>query len=356
MPRHRRRRRDRQGIGGEGHRPVDRSEPVALLLDRAIDVGDGTLAWIGLEHDPNRNRWTYGPLGAGLTGQAGIGLALATVAALAADAPAGCAAAARAALLGSVQRIGRGDSGAADAFGGPAGVLYATAVAARLLNDAVLLDAARSLVDPCLVAARRNQPSIVIDGAAGAILALLQLPDTAAVADALTELAELTELTQHAPADVDAPDSWSASLPSRSFGIALGRHRLAGIREPDGENPGGGRTMPAPVHPGDQIACATMHPPHAPNGQVSADASLRELLDHAALAQAAVQSSPDESWVARRDRVVDVVMTRRARIGRWAAPLITPDAALLSGVHGMAALSMLCADLGPAVPIARALT
>jgi hypothetical protein len=99
-----------------------------------------------------------------------------------------------------------------------------------------------------------------------------------------------------------------------------------------------------------------MDPPHAPNGQVSADASLRELLDHAALAQAAVQSSPDESWVARRDRVVDVVMTRRARTGRWAAPLITPDAALLSGVHGMAALSMLCADLGPAVPIARALT
>ena len=115
-----------------------RSCPAARPRDRGPRRDGG---WIGLEHDPNRNRWTYGRLSAGLTGQAGIGLALATVAARAADPPPGARPLARAALLGSVERIGPGHRGPADAFGGPAGVLYAAAVAARLLDDAILLRA-----------------------------------------------------------------------------------------------------------------------------------------------------------------------------------------------------------------------
>ncbi|HZM67638.1 MAG TPA: DUF4135 domain-containing protein [Nakamurella sp.] len=344
---------------------VDRTEPVALLLDRAIDVGDDTLGWIGLEHDPNRNRWTYGRLSAGLTGQAGIGLALATVAASgaapAAGFPTGCAAAARAALLGSVQRIGRGERGPADAFSGPAGVLYAAAVAARLLGDADLLDAARSLVVPCLRAARRNQPSVVIDGAAGAILALLQLPQDAATADALAELTELTELAENldtaTPDDVDPPDPWSASLPSRAFGVALARHQLA-RHQPAGHRPTGNTTteLPVPAGPGDEIACATVHSPVPPTGPLPVGTDLRTLLDQGVLAQAAFNSSRDPAWAARRDRVVDALVTGRERTGRWAAPLIAPDTALLSPIHGMAALAVLCTDLGPELPIARALT
>lgn len=59
---------------------------------------------------------------------------------------------------------------------------------------------------------------------------------------------------------------------------------------------------------------------------------------------------------------------RRHRTGRWAGPLIAPDATYPSPVHGLAALAALFADLDPGtdpgtdaqiradVPIARALT
>jgi hypothetical protein len=330
---------------------VDRTEPVALLLDRAIEGRAGTLGWVGLEHDPNRNRWTYGRLSPGLTGQAGIGLALATVAASAADQPAGCGAAARAALLDSVQRIGRGDQGPADAFGGPAGVLYAAAVAARLLDDPGLLDAARSLLAPCLRAARRDQPSVVIDGAAGAILALLALPPDAATDDAHTELLELTRRST-AAVDLDPPDAWSMSLPSRAAGIALARHRLAGVRTPGKLSP----ELPTAGHPGDEIADATVHPPQQPNRPLPPDAGLRTLLDEIALAQVAVRAGGGAAWTARREQLIDGVLTRRAVTGRWAAPLLAPDAALVSPFHGLAALAVLFAEPAPDVPMVRTLT
>jgi hypothetical protein len=352
-----------------GHTGLDR-EPVALLLDRAIDVGDGTLAWIGLEHDPNRNRWTFGRMSAGLLGQAGIGLALAMAAgptagssAVHTEPPAGCAAAARAALLGSVDRMGRGDQGPADAFSGPAGVLYAAAVAARLLGDVALLDAARSLVVSCLRAARRNEPSLVIDGTAGAILALLQLPEDAAVADALSELADLNdladpnelaevdELAELQQEDVDAPDCWSASLPSRAWGAGLARHRLARVR------PSSKRlALPIPISPGDAIASATLAPPVWSGQDVPTTATLRTLLDQGVLAQAALRFGDDDRWAVRRDRIRATIAGRRAAGGRWSAPLLAPDSAWLSAVHGLPALAMLCADPGPDHPIARALT
>ncbi len=336
---------------------IDPYEPVALLLDRAIERDDGTATWIGLEHDPNRNRWTYGRMSAGLTGQAGIGLALATVAARAADPPAGCAAVARAALLGSVDRVGSGDRGPADAFGGPSGVLYAAAVAARLLDDAVLLDAARSLIAPCLSAARRAEPSIVIDGTAGAILALLQLPEDTAAAVALTELADLTKLPP-ADSEVDAPDSWSASLPSRAYGTALARYRLAQVRPEHAGPP----DLPVPAGPGDAIAGATVghrvdpvNPvdPGDRDEPVPVDASLRVLLDHAELAHAALHSGADGGWAERRDRLIEMILTRRARTGRWCAPLLAPDSTLLSPIHGIAALATLCIDVRRDVSSAR---
>lgn len=348
-----------------GGAAVDLTEPVAALLDRAIVSGTGAPAWVGLEHDPNRNRWTYGRLGAGLTGQAGIGLALATVAAgrpadrLGAD----CAAVARGALLGSVDRIGPGEIGPADAFTGPAGVLYAAAVAGRLLSDGELVDAARSLVGPSLVAARRDQPSFVVDAAAGAVLALLQLPPDDAVAEALAEAARL--LDRPAPdGDLDTPDCWSRSLPSRAFGTALARHRLA-AREPDAERRPAPR-FPEPTGAGDRIAAATVRPPAPPSDPVPAEESLRVLLDRAALARAARRAGGDPAWVTHLTAVRRALADRRHRTGRWTGPAIAPDATQISPVHGLAALAVLfagatpdlAADLAPdvAVPIARALT
>lgn len=333
---------------------IDRHELVTLLLDRAIEIGDGTLAWIGLEHDPNRNRWHYGKMSPGLTGQAGIALALATVAA-GKSLPAGavgtrtvskadCAAAARAALLGSVLRIGSGNLGSADGFGGPAGVLYASAAAARLLDDSTLLDAARTLIVPSLRAARRNRPSMVIDGRAGAILALLQLPEDAAVADALSELAGLGDDIP----EVDGPDRWSLSLPSRTFGAALAVRRLARAR--------GGTDLPAlPVAagPGDRIAWVTEYPAAATNDQRPADDGLWTLLDDAHLAQARSRGAGSSDT---GQRALGRIVSRRARTGRWAAPLLAPDSVLLSPIHGIAALAVLCTAAGPDVPIVRALT
>ena len=341
----------RPSLEARSVREPDNTEPVALLLDRVIELDDGAVAWIGLEHDPNRNRWTYGRMSAGLTGQAGIGLALATVAARAADPPAGSAAVARAAVLGSVARVGLGNRGPADAFGGPAGVLYAAAVVARLLDDAVLLDAARSLVAPCLSAARRAEPSIVIDGTAGAILALLQLPEDPAVADTLTELAELADLPP-IDADVDAADSWSASLPSRTYGTALARCRLAQIRPERVSLP----DLPTPTGPGDAIAAATIRHPVDLDEPAMVDASLRVLLDQAELAGAALRRGANGGWAERRDRLIEMLLTRRAATGRWCAPLLAPDPTLLSPIHGIAALATLCTDVGRDVPSIRTLT
>lgn len=350
----------RRRTGEDPAEPVDLAEPVALLLDRAIDPGDGTVSWIGLEHDPNHNRWAYGRLRAGLTGQAGVGLALATVGSQSAmpstRLTADCAAAARAALLGSVQRVGAGTIGPSDAFGGPAGVLYAAAVGGRLLGDRVLLDGARSLIEPCLLAARRNQPSLVIDGAAGAVLALLQLPQDGAVADALTELGTLLERTEPAT-ETDVPDRWAASLPSRALGTALARHRLSLLRP--SERTGHVAEPPVAILPGDEIAVAAMHPPLAPTRPIPADPSLRELLDHAALAQAALHFGGCPAWAVRRADIVGVLVERR-RVGRWAGPLIAPDTTLLSPIHGLAALAALFSacdtNSGREVPIVRALS
>ena len=335
-----------------GPAELDPPTPAEALLRRAIEVGDGTLAWIGLEHDPNRNRWTYGRLGAGLTGQAGIGLALAG-AAIAAPAIASAgrqttyAAAARAALLGSVQQVRTGASGPADAFGGPAGVLYAAAAAGRLLGDQTLIDAARSLILPCLRAARRDEPSLVIDGTAGAILALLQLPEDAAVADALTELADLR--TTEAPSD--APDEWSRSLPSRSWGTALAELRLARARGQDVQ----AVRLPTCRGAGDAIADAAERAPGAPSRPARRQASMTALLDQAEIARAALRGGGGPDWASRLDQLTGSIRTRRATTGRWFAPLIAPDTALLSAVHGLSALSLVCTDLPPHVLIARAL-
>jgi hypothetical protein len=196
-----------------GDRPIGARpavvDPVQTLLDRSIALSDGSLGWIGLEHDANRNRWHHGRLGPGLSGQAGVGLALAA---------AGQRAAAHAALLGCQARMGTGAGGPTDAFGGPAGLLYATAAAARLLDDPALLELAYGLLAPSLRAARRDEPAITVDGTAGAILALRLLPETAAVTEARAELSSL--LARSRPGETDPPDRWAATLASRADGRA----------------------------------------------------------------------------------------------------------------------------------------
>lgn len=321
------------------------AEPIALLVDRAIRTADGSVGWLGLEHDPNRNRWQYDKVGPGLAGQAGIGLALAAAAALSPVAPAGTDQVARAALLGAFGRIarraGRGD---ADAFGGPSGVLYAAAVAGRLLRAEDLTSAAHQLIDPCLRAARRREPSISMDAAAGGILALLQLPDQGAVADALTEL---ETLLGHDAGPVDAADVWSASLPGRAAGTALARHRFRTARGLTPPEPG-----PPPATPGDAVAAAVVGDPGPSTASVSG--SPRVLLDELALAQAAARHHP--AHAARHEQLVAALLRRRAAGGRWAAPLLAPDRTLVSAVHGMAAITLLCLPPGPDTPIVRALS
>jgi hypothetical protein len=352
-------------------------EPLRLVLDRAITLPDGTVTWVGLEHDPNRSRWTFGRVSAGLTGQAGIALALAQLADRPGGgpdgvrrAPSGCAEAARAAVLGSVDRIGSGHSGPADGYAGPAGVLYAAAWVARLLADDTLRDAARTLVDPCLRAARRAEPSSVLDGVAGAILALLQLPSDPPREDALTELATL--LARSEPHElVDPPDPWAQSLPSRAAGRLLARHRLAELRPVQPGGTSGGRSDGDqirvdrdPQTAGDAVV-ATLLTRLDPPEPLPDEVELTALLDRSALLDAALvhrwgsaaaEDPAGRRWWAARARVRDEALRRRRRTGRWWATSIAPDATLVSPVHGLPALAVLCAEPGSDVPIARALS
>ncbi len=316
-------------------------EPVDVLLRGVIREESGSVAWIGLEHDPTRYRWAVGRLGPGLTGQAGVGLALAAVVALRSDADPTCREVARAALLGSAARIANLKHGPTDAFTGPSGVAYAAARAGVLLDDEELIDAARSLIDSCLAAARTDQPCSVIDGPSGGILALLHLPRDGRVDAAIDELVALLDAVPAEEQDVDAPDVWTMSLPSRAAGRALARHRL-GLPQAEGPELDGVRIGDAIV-PGLLDSRATWLAP-SPTG------TLRELLDRAVVAQVA-----DGVHGEARDDAVAALVEHRQRYGRWAAPLLAPDSMWPSGVHGMAALAMLSPDLGTEVPKVRAL-
>jgi hypothetical protein len=99
-----------------------------------------------------------------------------------------------------------------------------------------------------------------------------------------------------------------------------------------------------------------VHPPQQPNRPLPPDAGLRTLLDEIALAQVAVRAGGGAAWTARREQLIDGVLTRRAVTGRWAAPLLAPDAALVSPFHGLAALAVLFAEPAPDVPMVRTLT
>ena len=285
-------------------------EPIALLLERAITRADGFPAWIGLEHDPNRQRWDYGPLGSGLSGQAGIGLSLALVAAHAPAPPPGCRELARAALLGSAARTGSGEAGPADLFGGPAGTLFACAAAGRLLDDLGLVDAAVGLIGASLAAARRAEPSTVIDGTAGAVLALRHLdgPEAAAAAEESARLLDVTDRI----GIVDPPDRWTGSLPSRALGRRLtGRSSVP----PAGPTPPPGSADVAYADVWDLVG-----------------ADHRDAADH---------GSFDAERGDRRAVLARAAAARRARDGRWFAPTLAPDTALVCGVHGLAAVAAL---------------
>ena len=238
-----------------------------------------------------------------------------------------------------------------------------------LLGDPDLRQAAESLIEPCLRAARRAEPSVVIDAVAGAVLALLQLPTSSARTDALTELA--APLAAPGPAAVlDPPDRWARSLPSAATGRRLARHRwatrdaspdTAGL--PDWQapaDPTADPAVPSGAHPGDEVAAAVLRPPAVPD-PLAPTVELARLLDAATLVDAgrhAAHRGGDDlgPWSAARTRLTRTVLERRSRTGRWCGPALAPDHTLLSPLHGLAALCLLCADPGPTVPIARVLS
>jgi len=240
------------------------SDPVGVLLHEVRDT-TGTRAtangtegprWVGLDYDPTRYVWRNRRLGPGLLGEAGIGLALF---AAAPASPTG-----RTALLNSGRRVAglRPGWSDADAFVGPAGVLYALAWAAQTCADDELLTAAEALVERVLVAARNARPVWGIDSVAGAVLALRRLaPDSAAARGALDEAAELlARAPAAASAAVDRPRGrWHEAMPSGAWGAALAR-KAVGL--PPAE-PAAAATV------GDRLAAAALGGPAVPRSDVA---------------------------------------------------------------------------------------
>ncbi|MFI0432053.1 MAG: DUF4135 domain-containing protein [Candidatus Nanopelagicales bacterium] len=224
-------------------------DPVAELLAARLERPDGSPAWIGLDYDPSRYTWRNRRLGPGLLGEAGIGLAL-----VAAGTPGSEAArVGRAALLTSGRRVTALRPGwdDADAFVGPAGVVYALAWAARAHDDHQLLSAAEALIGNVLASARSARPTWGVDAVAGAVLALGMLAEDSTTARAaFGEAADL--LVGAPPVSPDLADqpvgSWHEAMPSAAWGRALAR-KAAGL-------PPGEPITAASV--GDQLAAAAL--------------------------------------------------------------------------------------------------
>jgi type 2 lantibiotic biosynthesis protein LanM len=141
---------------------------------RAIHAPDRTATWLGFGFDHASGTARLEPLADDLYGgRPGVALLLAALAAETGDRP--CADAARAALAPWTRpepphaRPGDGPTG----LGGAGGLFYALTRAGSWLGDPRMLSAARGLVATLAAPPRTSSPHDVIEGDAGALLALL---------------------------------------------------------------------------------------------------------------------------------------------------------------------------------------
>ncbi len=342
------------GAGDPPHLPAT-AEAAGLLLSMRHPHPDG-VAWLGLDFDPTRHRWRHGRLGAGLLGEAGIGLGLVAVSRLDSALDPRTAAEAervgRAALLGSAVRAAVAGSAwrGTDAFTGPAGTLYACARAAAITGDSGLLDAATGLLPAVLSAAEPGGAGRSGDGLAGGVLAVLHLPDSAVRGLSLQRLADLLASPFDAsPAgDVVDDDPFAEALPSAAAFRALAAHRLRSV-------PGyGGLPQPALAAAGEGggpsgdacVRAALGIPPDDAGWQRWREAATtsHRLLDCAGIAQAAL--SPGSGvpraglWTGRLTDVVTALRAGRARSEGWFGGVLAPDSRNPSAVHGVAAVAL----------------
>lgn len=341
----------RPDLGTRGLPPT--AEAAAILLSARRPHSDGG-AWLGLDFDPTRHRWRHGRLGAGLLGEAGIGLALVAVArldpAFDPEAAAEAAKAGRAALLGCARRAGVGGSAwlGTDAFTGPAGTLYACARAATLADDPGLLEAALGLLPAVVRAAESGGAGRTGDGLAGGVLAALHLPESASRDQALQRLAELLVRSLDRPPEGDdvVDDPWAEALPSVVGFRALAIHRLraapgfGGLPQtalPEAGNGGGAA--------GDACVRAAMGilPDDAEWERRTAGAETsHRLLDWAEIAHAALCATTGtpqaDLWTGRVAEGVTALRSGRERSGEWFGDVLAPDSRNLSAVHGVAAV------------------
>lgn len=323
--------------------------------------GDGHPRWYGLDFDSTRRAWRHRLLGPGLIGEAGIGLALVTAAELLPDVSPQCSQVGVATLLSAASRTGslRLPWDGADAYTGPAGVLFAVAAAARMQGaDSDLTLALPQLVDLVLAAAAHPPASDALDAAAGAVLALAQLPDdtpgsTAALAEAKS--LALAHARSATPITADADPSLR-SLPSR-FAGAIATNPAATDRD--------SQWTPSP---GDQALLAA-------HGRIPPEEWWRKAMSEAT----SQQQHADLAWTARacwlatgadlwRQRFTHARLESFRRLGAGvhdvpsvAEPTsnmifsgqLAPDRRSLSIAHGLAAVVMLGCAKNESTPDVR---
>lgn len=347
--------------GGAADDPADLDDALEVLLAQAHGCGEGSVAWLGLELDPGRQRWRPGRLGPGLLGEAGIGLALAARSALAPAAPPRCPALARATLLTAAARARRLDPGRfSDGFSGPAGTLYAVARAAALLDDPTLAAAATALLPAVLSAAATDPPSALLDPVSGAACACWHLPASAARDDALARLSDLLAASadDRDPGRADPLTSpWSQALPGRAAGRALARRRLGlPVAAP------AWLRASQPVTAGDRVAAAALGRPVPGPPDGAPDASPDESADRARtahewldLAEEARAGGPAPQAQDLQALAARWIGAGRRRAGTWFPGVLAPDSRNLSAVHGMAAVVLLGVGHHPDAPTVRIL-
>jgi lantibiotic biosynthesis protein len=203
------------------------------FLDAAVSIAkrivsnavwhDGLCAWMGATLDPSRPwRAKYSALGPNLyDGTAGVGLFLAQLADLTADAE--VRRTAIGALRHAVARAPAVPPDRRDGFHrGSLGIAWATARAAVLLNEEELRASARTVLTTASPESRPDRCPDVVMGSAGAILGLLALADSLDDPDLIRDalgagegLMGAATVTRH---------GWSWAIPGRRY-----PHHLCGI-------------------------------------------------------------------------------------------------------------------------------
>ena len=220
---------------------VDAARSLAARLgEHAIPGADGSVSWLGPEVLPPDDHFQLVALGPHLyDGTAGIALFLAALARVTGDdEPRRLAAAALAPVRHKLRRLAQ-DPPAADRLGfglggmiGVGSLVYSLTAVGRLLGERALVDEAwggARLISEDLVA--RDRHLDVVQGVAGAILALLALEDAAPAMDSgpgPLPLARLCarHLLAHRTSHEGRPEAWvtSAGVPLTGFS-----HGAAGI-------------------------------------------------------------------------------------------------------------------------------